>query len=138
MFMALAFSAAAQSTDPRLEEHFGVEHMAHLAQNAPNLLVQYGFYVENVAYFTEAGGKDLSQLPHINTLQPKEGTRCTRTLEEQLHSGSFNALAFELGQQESAFTYYRTGQGNKILVVLPNTIYTQKFNEFVGASHEEE
>ena len=137
---AMMCSAFAQSTledvDARLIEHFGSDHVLHLQQNAPNLLAHYTYYLDNAVEIMEINEKDISNLPLAAELEPKEGTLNTISLVDQLAANNFNPLAFELEQKTLEYTYYRIGNGNLVLAVLPSTIYNKNYDEFRGATYE--
>ena len=125
-----------QNFDQRLIDHFGTDHLTYMQQNAPNVLVQHNFYLENAVRVDLAGQKNVSTFPDVSTISLKPGVAHSTSIENDINSGTFNPFLYELGQHETAYRYYKIGNTGKVLAVLPRKVYTQKLNDHVGSSYE--
>jgi hypothetical protein len=124
IMVALAFFAASllqaqsQADYDALLEMVGQEKFGALQSERPEALAELAYMNRHGYYVGNAGEKDISMYPDALNLQP-EYDNVPPPTEELLDSGNWNLYGYKIYPDQKDFQYYRIGESNKLLVVLP-------------------
>lgn len=110
--------AQSQSDYDALLEMVGQEKFSSLQAERPEVLAELAYMNRHGYHVGSAGEKDISAYPDALALEPAyEGV--PEPTEELLTSGLWNLYGYKIYPHKKEFQFYRVGETNKLLVVLP-------------------
>jgi hypothetical protein len=96
--------------------------LTYLQSNNPELVSEMAYINRHGYYISDMEGqKDVSDLPDA-LLVPAMYENALPLSEQLITSGNFNLLAYQFPLRHEDHSYYRIGQSDKVLVILPRKL----------------
>lgn len=121
-------SGQAQTADDyaAVSEFLPGEELAHIQQNE-NRFVEFVYLNKHGYYIGQAGPKDISVYPDLSSVEALYPgmPELNATLIE---NDELNLMGYNFKMQRDKFTYYRIGNGDKLLVIPPTNMTLRELN----------
>ena len=93
--------------------------LSYLQTNNPTLIAEMAYINKHGYYLSDMEGlKDIGNLPDA-LLVPQMYNSAPALTEQLLLSDNFNLLAYQFHFPQEEYVYYRVGNSDKVLVILP-------------------
>jgi hypothetical protein len=123
-------SAHGQTADDHaaLKNLIGQERYDHIAEigqeriDAMAYINKHGYYISDMQ-----GEKDISEYPNALEVPPIYPSSPALTIE-MISSGNLDLLGYRFGDSQNTYGYYKVGDSDKLLVILPMEIILGQLN----------
>ena len=119
---------SAQEDHAWLADLFGQEAYQSVLEQALEKLAYYTYADEHGYIVQSAEGKDLSMYPNALEVQPKQPSIPAITVE-LIQSDDFHPTLYQFKTTMNDTHWYRVGETDYLITVLPLTTVQNKFNE---------
>lgn len=119
-------SGQAQTADDyaAVSEFLPAGELAHIQQNEDRF-VEFVYLNKHGYYIGHAGPKDISEYADISEIEALY-PGLPELNEALIENGELNLMGYNFHMQSEKFTYYRIGNGDKVLVIPPTNMTLRK------------